>query len=151
MAPTEHDQQPWQHHPYWQVARRDLIGALAGAQHCELSEQQAEPGGYVPIHHHDVEEIITVLSGTLSVMMDGQYFEMHAPSSVLIRPGVEHGWRNKSMSSATFLVYFPAQDPVSHWREPKARFEATSPQSELDSGLVACQLEFVRLERSLAG
>ncbi|UBV44179.1 cupin domain-containing protein (plasmid) [Deinococcus taeanensis] len=121
VALTEHEQQPWHHHPYWQVARRDLIGPLSGAQHCELSEQRAEPGGYVPIHHHDVEEIITVVSGTLSVMVGGQYFEMPASTSVVIPPGVEHGWRNKSQSSAIFLVYFPALDPASHWREPKSK------------------------------
>lgn len=93
-----------------------IVTAEAGARHCELWEQFMEPGGEIPVHYHEVEEIITFLSGRVTVTIGEETTVVDADASVFIPPNVLHGFRNDGSETVRLLAFFPTSNPETLYR-----------------------------------
>jgi mannose-6-phosphate isomerase-like protein (cupin superfamily) len=91
------------------------------AQRFTMGYVVVEPGGSVPLHHHDQEEVYFLLEGLGEIDIDGKRFRMEPLSAVYIPSQKPHTFRNVGQSPMRFLfVYAPAEE-VSHWAEESAR------------------------------
>ena len=94
-----------------------IVTAEAGARHCELWEQFMEAGGEIPIHYHKVEEIVTFLSGRVTVTIGAEMTIVEADASVFIPPDVLHGFRNDGPETARLLAFFPTSNPETLYKD----------------------------------
>ena len=92
-----------------------VVAPLNGSGACELWEQPLRPNDVIPMHYHLVEEVITFSSGRISVILDGEEYEIDADqngiSSLLIPTRLRHEIRNIGANPTTMLAYFPAVNP----------------------------------------
>ena len=95
------------------IARVITQEAVAGA--CELWEQPLKPGDVIPMHYHLVEETITFASGRISVILDGEEYDINADqngtSSLLIPTRLHHEIKNVGDNPTSMLAFFPAIQP----------------------------------------
>lgn len=62
-----------------------------------VADVEVGPGGGVPVHRHaQHQERIHVLAGEMQVTVRGQGRRLVAGESIVVEPGVMHGWRNPS-------------------------------------------------------
>ena len=114
----------------WEVWRpgvetRMLVSALTGSAQLCLFEQKVAPGMGAPTHRHDVEEVLTVLAGQAEAWVGEERVALVAGQSVLVPPGVAHGFRNTGtgllhvqalLASASFEASFDGvAEPVRRW------------------------------------
>jgi mannose-6-phosphate isomerase-like protein (cupin superfamily) len=59
-----------------------------------LLNQECRPGVGAPSHTHEFEELLTVVSGTAEVWVDDQRCVVGAGTTVFVRTGAVHGFRN---------------------------------------------------------
>ena len=92
-----------------------VITQETGAGACELWEQPLKPGDVIPMHYHLVEETITFASGRISVILDGEEYDINADqdgtSSLLIPTRLHHEIKNVGDNSTSMLAFFPAIHP----------------------------------------
>src|SRR4051794_40064234 len=53
-----------------------------------------EPGEDVPLHLHDVEEVLTFIEGEAEATLGSDTFPVRAGMSIIVPPGTPHGYRN---------------------------------------------------------
>jgi quercetin dioxygenase-like cupin family protein len=87
--------------------RFTLAGKQQGVQ-CSASLSIVEPGAGAPTHFHDsVDEIITVLDGTLDMWIGGERHQVGANHTVALPAGVPHGFVAVGPNPARILVFLP--------------------------------------------
>lgn len=73
---------------------------------------RAEPGGFVPFaHRHEEDEIYDVVSGMISVCIDGEWQDAHAGDRVVIPAMSVHEAFNPSDEAVEVLVDFDPATP----------------------------------------
>ena len=92
-----------------------IITQSTGSGACELWEQPLQPGDVIPMHYHLVEETITFASGKISVILDGDTYEINADlngtSSILLPSRLHHEIRNIGDKATSMLAFFPSVNP----------------------------------------
>lgn len=92
-----------------------IITQSTGSGACELWEQPLQPGDVIPMHYHLVEETITFASGKISVILDGDNYEINADlngtSSILLPSRLHHEIRNIGDKATSMLAFFPSVNP----------------------------------------
>ena len=92
-----------------------IVAQSTGSGACELWEQPLQPGDVIPMHYHLVEETITFATGKISVILDGDTYEINADlngtSSILLPSRLHHEIRNIGDKAASMLAFFPAVNP----------------------------------------
>ena len=95
------------------IARENTQETGAGAS--ELWEQPLKPGDVITMHYHLVEETITFASGRISVILDGEEYDINADqdgtSSLLIPTRLHHEIKNVGDNPTSMLAFFPAIQP----------------------------------------
>jgi mannose-6-phosphate isomerase-like protein (cupin superfamily) len=98
------------------LRHRTLAGPRNGMKQGEVWTQIAEPGGATPVHRHDCEEVVIVLTGSgVCKCEDGDY--TFGPRSVMIiPPNVVHqiiNTGNEPITGFGFLTMAPVivEDP----------------------------------------
>ncbi|WP_378952819.1 cupin domain-containing protein [Mesorhizobium sp. ANAO-SY3R2] len=76
------------------VLARMLVSARAGASQLCIFEQWVVPGAGAPIHHHPVEEVLTVMAGDAGFWLEGETLEMSAGQTLVVPAQWRHGFRN---------------------------------------------------------
>jgi quercetin dioxygenase-like cupin family protein len=76
-----------------------------------------EPGGTVPLHHHEQEEIYFVLEGQGEIDVEGVKLSLDPLSAVYIPSNQRHEFRNIGKSEMKFLFIYAPAGEVSHWAE----------------------------------
>lgn len=76
------------------VSTRMNISALNGAQALCVFEQRCLAGTGAPPHWHEVEEVLSVVSGTMMVQVGDVEHILSAEESAVIPARVIHGFRN---------------------------------------------------------
>ena len=76
------------------VMTRMLVSALTGAERLCVFEQFCEPGRGAPTHRHAVEEVLSVVDGTVELWLDEEWATLTAGQSVVVPAGRRHGFRN---------------------------------------------------------
>lgn len=87
-----------------------LIGESEGAPHFAIRQFVLEPGASVPRHTNDVEHEQYVLSGSYTVGIEGEEYEVEAGDSLLIPAGAVHWYRNDADEEGAFLCAVPNGD-----------------------------------------
>lgn len=93
---------------------QELIGIKAGAvQSHSLASITIQPGKSSQPHFHKIsDESYLILSGTATMIVDTEQFELNPWEAILIQPGEVHQILNKGTEDLVFLaVCVPAWQP----------------------------------------
>ena len=74
-------------------------------------EQWIESGGYIPLHYHQVEEVLVFLAGEIVLTLSEQTTVVRAPATVVIPAGATHGLRPAGSTRVHLLAFFPTTSP----------------------------------------
>ena len=72
------------------VAVTGLVSPSRGANECILFRAEIQPGGSLPKHRHDHEDVFTMLQGSGTVHIDEDSYELGPNDSVVIPAGAHH-------------------------------------------------------------
>ena len=72
-----------------------VSGEQTGGRYC-LIDMLVQPGGGLPPHRHDFEEMFTILDGEVELIFRGQPYRAGAGSTVNIPANAPHAFKNKS-------------------------------------------------------
>ncbi len=81
-----------------------------------------------PLHVHEADELITILRGTLEVRLGDEVRRVGPDHTLVIPPGVAHGFSNPGPGDACILTFFPISDPFAH----TTYLEGTPPAAHKD-------------------
>jgi quercetin dioxygenase-like cupin family protein len=110
MPIIQHDACPIETLP--RTRRRTLASRDLGATETTVSEQWLPPEGYIPLHYHEVEEVVILLRGEVEVTLDGQKELVSAEATLVIPAGSVHGMRPAPNSGEVYLLaLFPTLEP----------------------------------------
>ncbi|MFC7204823.1 cupin domain-containing protein [Haloferax namakaokahaiae] len=87
-----------------------LISEADGAPNFAIRRFVLDAGAEVPRHTNEVEHEQHVLSGTYTVGIDDEEYEVEAGDSLFIPAGVVHWYRNDSDEEGSFLCAVPNGD-----------------------------------------
>ena len=104
-----HDSLPFDEVP--RIKTRVLAGLHRGANETTVWEQLIEPGGYIPLHYHDVEEVLVFLAGKIVLTRSDETSELLAPATVVLPAGQVHGLRPCGAQTVHLLAFFPTAHP----------------------------------------
>ena len=79
-----------------------------GAVEISVIRQRQMPGGANPVHSHDREETIVVLTGTISITTSGETADLRVGDAAIISPGESHQVVNCGDVPAEWLLVAPA-------------------------------------------
>lgn len=79
-----------------------------------------EPGGKVPEHEHDQEEVYYILKGRGEMTVDGEDKILEAVSAVYILPNQKHALKNAGRRELHMLFIYSPAAIVSHWEEERS-------------------------------
>lgn len=92
------------HGRIWWVFTPDTIGTEGLKMHV----QEFDPGGYTDpaehSRHTEIEQVYYIISGTMTVQINGKEYIAKAGSLVYIPRGAEHGHRNDGHDKLVFLT-----------------------------------------------
>jgi quercetin dioxygenase-like cupin family protein len=80
-----------------------LITGETGSQHLTTGITQFQPGANLELHIHNCEEQVTLLEGEALVVIDGVSYELTAPDTTFISPGIPHRFINRGNSPMKIL------------------------------------------------
>ena len=91
------------------VMFQDLVRTAHGARALVSGTATFQPGAALPLHTHNVEEIVTVLEGEAHCEVDGQVRTLGRYDTTFVRPGVPHRFRNPSSTALLRILWVYAQ------------------------------------------
>lgn len=92
--------------------RRILVGKETGAISVTLGEVILHPGGALPLHMHEIEEVMTITSGVASATVGGETRVMRAGDVVYAPARTPHKLVTVGSEPMRFSFYFPGIDVV---------------------------------------
>jgi quercetin dioxygenase-like cupin family protein len=91
---------------------RRLAAPETGATATTVFEQWLPPAGYIPLHYHDVEEVVVLLRGSVQATMGGHQQLARSPATLIIPAGQVHALRPATGSEEVYLLaIFPSPNP----------------------------------------
>jgi quercetin dioxygenase-like cupin family protein len=92
-----------------------LLDHDSGAQHCSINYIRTPAGGGSPagLHTHVVDQIFYILSGVMSIEIDGREQECPPGSLIVFPAGVPHrNWNAGSEATVHLAFNTPMPDPA---------------------------------------
>lgn len=80
-----------------------LVEPEIGAAHFIAGSSTFQPGVAVPLHSHNVEELVTVLEGTGECEIEGAVYPLKPFDTTFIPANVSHSFRNTGGAPLTIL------------------------------------------------
>ncbi len=77
------------------------------------------PGGKVPLHEHENEEVYTVLKGKGKMTVGEETKVLAAKSSVYIAPNLPHSLENTGEDDLEMMFVYAPATIVDHWAQEK--------------------------------
>lgn len=93
------------------LRHRTVIDYRTGAKSLAIWQEEHLGGFHVPLHLHDCEEIISVLSGTIRAQINDESFIIASGESILIPEMQPHGFSVVSEEPVKLLAIFSKADP----------------------------------------
>jgi quercetin dioxygenase-like cupin family protein len=90
------------------VTRKLTIDKSTGAGAITAGVVYLEPGGTIAPHTHLVEEAMTLVEGTLKILVGTETDEVSAGTSWLAPANTIHAARNVGDGQATLIIAYPA-------------------------------------------
>lgn len=110
MPIIRHDDRPIEVLP--RGRRRILSSRQLGAESTCVFEQWLPTDGYIPLHYHDVEEVVVLVRGQLKVSLAGDQHDVRAPTTLVIPAEAVHGMQPAPGSGEAYLLaIFPTAEP----------------------------------------
>jgi mannose-6-phosphate isomerase-like protein (cupin superfamily) len=100
-----------------------LLDHTSGGQHCSINWIKTPAGGGSPagMHTHVVDQIFYILSGTMSLEIEGRQYEAGPGSLVVFPAGVPHrNWNGGSEPTVHLAINAPLPDPNVPFAHPVA-------------------------------
>ena len=100
-----------------------LFDHTSGAKHCSINWIRTPAGGGSPAgrHTHVVDQIFYILSGTMSVEIEGKRYDAGPGSLVVFPAGVPHrNWNGGSAPTVHLAINAPLPDPEEPFARPVA-------------------------------
>jgi mannose-6-phosphate isomerase-like protein (cupin superfamily) len=94
---------------------QDLIDALSGGTNTMVRYVDTPPGSGSPagMHVHVFDQLFYIISGTMSIEIDGDRFEAGPGSLVVFPEGVPHrNWNEGSEATIHLAINSPLPDPT---------------------------------------
>ena len=76
------------------IVHRTLAGPRDGMKNMEVWLQTIAPGAETPMHRHDCEEVIVILSGSGTCEIEGEVRSFGPGSTIVVPPNVVHRLAN---------------------------------------------------------
>jgi mannose-6-phosphate isomerase-like protein (cupin superfamily) len=98
-----------------------LLDHASGAQHCSINYIKTPAGGGSPagLHTHVVDQIFYILSGTMSVEIEGRQYDCPPGSLVFFPAGVPHrNWNDGTEPTVHLAFNVPMPDPNVPFAQP---------------------------------
>ena len=97
------------------VSHRLAVGKASGATGIQMGELVLEPGASIPVHHHDVDDAMMVISGRGRCRL-GQDEIALEPGVTLVAPaGTPRGLRNDGREPLRIVFAWPTAEPVARY------------------------------------
>jgi len=77
------------------------------------------PGGKVPEHEHEQEEVYTVLQGKGDMIINGERKPMESVSTVYIPPNAKHSLINTGNEDLVMMFVYAPAGVVDHWQQER--------------------------------
>ena len=93
---------------------QSLFDHTTGAKTCTVNCIKTPPGGSSPagMHVHDVDQIFYVLSGTMSIEIEGKCYECPPGSLIVFPTGIRHrNWNDGTEPTVHLAFNTPLPDP----------------------------------------
>lgn len=86
------------------LEHRTVAGHEQGVKSMEVWLQTLAPGASSPVHRHDCDEVIVILSGSGICTVAGEEMPFGANSTLVVEPDVVHQIRNTSDEPMTLVA-----------------------------------------------
>ena len=93
---------------------QNLFDHMSGAKNCTIKCINTPKGGGSPagLHIHDVDQIFYILSGTMSIEIEGRQYECHPGALIIFPAGVPHrNWNDTNEPTVHLVFNTPLPDP----------------------------------------
>ena len=100
-----------------------LLDHDSGGKHVQINAIRTPAGGGSPagLHTHVVDQIFYILSGTMSIEIEGQQYECPPGTLVVFPAGVPHrNWNGGTEATVHLAVNAPSPDPNVPFATPAA-------------------------------
>ena len=81
-----------------------VVNRDAGSSQLSVWVSSHAPDELVPLHTHGVEEVLTFVGGEGVVTVGTETFPIHADMSVIVPPGVPHGYQNTGRTPLRIVI-----------------------------------------------
>lgn len=109
MIVLSEQQLPWSKVP--RITTRVHAQETLGTSSTTLWEQRIDAGGFIPLHFHDTEEVITILTGSILLDDGNEKRKLHAPATILIQANELHGIEADGDLQVHLVAAFPTATP----------------------------------------
>ena len=89
------------------VRMRWLISHREKAPHFAMRMFEIDRGGHTPLHSHDTEHEVFILSGQGEIMMDKNVIDFQSGYVIYVPPDITHQFRNTGEDTLQFLCLIP--------------------------------------------
>ena len=100
---------------------QNLFDHTSGSKTCTITCIKTPAGGGSPIgmHVHDVDQIFYILSGTMSIEIEGKQYDCSSGSLIVFPAGVRHrNWNGGSTPTVHLAFNTPLPDPTVPFAKP---------------------------------
>ena len=109
MSIVSHDELPFHEVP--RIKTRVLVSDKTGATETAVWEQWIHADGRIPLHYHEVEEVIVLLAGEIELTLGDETSIVRAPATVIAPTRQIHGLRPSTSEEVHLLAIFPVASP----------------------------------------
>jgi quercetin dioxygenase-like cupin family protein len=89
-----------------------VVNREVGASSLSIWIACHKAGEVVPLHTHEVEEVLTIIAGEAIVTVGNDTVAAHTDMSIIVPPRTPHGYRNTGSTALRILAAFPDPDAV---------------------------------------
>ena len=100
---------------YNKILNRTLVDQAQGARTCTVWEQGIPVGGYIAPHYHNYDEVVTVLSGHVEVVIEEETTIITDRSTLFFPAQTVHALRNVGSDPAEILAFHASGNPKVHY------------------------------------
>ena len=91
---------------------REVVGEAQGSSSVSMQHFEVEPGAVTPLHRHDVDEVILVLSGRLRVRIEDAWLDAEAGDVCVFPADTPHGFVGAGEGVSEIMVVFPIPSAI---------------------------------------
>lgn len=99
-------------HKVPRITTRVLVALASGATSSTIWEQWIPSDGFIPLHYHDVEEVLVILAGAVEIRLGEETSVVESQASILIPPRQLHSLKPQGDGEVHLLAFFPVVSPA---------------------------------------